>query len=72
MDILSETYLKNIRQSIEDFNWKKRENQNQWRSSKEIKEYAAEDADVTLQLKKYLQLKWHKTETKNFWNWNPQ
>jgi DNA polymerase-1 len=29
MDILSETYLKNIRQSIEDFNWKKRENQNQ-------------------------------------------
>jgi DNA polymerase-1 len=53
MNILSETYLKYSPKSIEDLIGKKGKNQKSMRdvSLQEIKEYAAEDADITLQLK---------------------
>ena len=52
MDILSETYLKYAPQSIEVLIGKKGKNQKSMRDVplEEIKEYAVEDADVTLQL----------------------
>ena len=52
MDILSETYLKYAPKSIEDLIGKKGKNQKSMRdvALEEVKEYAAEDADVTLQL----------------------
>jgi DNA polymerase-1 len=66
MDILSETYLKYSPKSIEDLIGKKGKNQKSMRDVdlEEIKEYAVEDADVTLQLKKIFTLELEQTETK--------
>ncbi len=66
MDILAETYLKYSPQSIETLIGKKGKNQKSMREVEleEIKEYAVEDADVTLQLKEIFTLELDKTETK--------
>lgn len=66
MDILAETYLKYSPQSIETLIGKKGKNQKSMREVelKEIKEYAVEDADVTLQLKEIFTLELDKTGTK--------
>ncbi|TDE54816.1 DNA polymerase I [Flavobacterium sp. GT3P67] len=66
MDILSETYLKYAPQSIETLIGKKGKNQKSMRdvALEEIKEYAVEDADVTLQLKEIFTLELDKTGTK--------
>ena len=66
MDILSETYLKYSPKSIEELIGKKGKNQKSMRdvTLDEIKEYAVEDADVTLQLKEIFTLELDKTETK--------
>ena len=66
MDILSETYLKYSPKSIEELIGKKGKNQKSMRdvALEEIKEYAVEDADVTLQLKEIFTLELDKTETK--------
>ena len=66
MDILSETYLKYAPKSIEDLIGKKGKNQKSMRdvALEEIKEYAVEDADVTLQLKEIFTVELDKTETK--------
>ena len=52
MDVLAETYLKYSPQSIDTLIGKKGKNQKSMRDVdlQEIKEYAAEDADITLQL----------------------
>ena len=66
MDILSETYLKYSPKSIEALIGKKGKNQRSMRDVEleEIKEYAVEDADVTLQLKEIFTLELDKTGTK--------
>ncbi|TRX04181.1 DNA polymerase I [Flavobacterium gawalongense] len=66
MDILAETYLKYSPKSIETLIGKKGKNQKSMRDIEleEIKEYAVEDADVTLQLKEIFTLELDKTETK--------
>ncbi len=66
MDILSETYLKYAPQSIEVLIGKKGKNQKSMRdvSLEEIKEYAVEDADVTLQLAEIFNTELDKTHTK--------
>lgn len=66
MDILSETYLKYSPKSIETLIGKKGKNQKSMRdvALEEIKEYAVEDADVTLQLKEIFTLELDKTGTK--------
>ncbi|MFV8368446.1 DNA polymerase I [Flavobacterium sp. LB2R40] len=66
MDILSETYLKYSPQSIETLIGKKGKNQKSMRDVEleEIKEYAVEDADVTLQLREIFTLELDKTGTK--------
>ncbi|MFV5698247.1 DNA polymerase I [Flavobacterium sp. ZT3R17] len=66
MDILAETYLKYSPKSIEVLIGKKGKNQKSMRDIEleEIKEYAAEDADVTLQLKEIFTLELDKTGTK--------
>jgi DNA polymerase-1 len=66
MDILSETYLKYAPQSIEALIGKKGKNQKSMRdvSLDEIKEYAVEDADVTLQLSEIFNAELDKTHTK--------
>ena len=66
MDILSETYLKYSPKSIETLIGKKGKNQQSMRdvALEEIKEYAAEDADVTLQLKEVFSPILDKAETK--------
>ena len=66
MDILSETYLQYSPKSIEDLIGKKGKNQKSMRDVEleVIKEYAVEDADVTLQLKDIFTLELDKTETK--------
>jgi len=66
MDILSETYLKYAPKSIEELIGKKGKNQKSMRDVplEEIKEYAVEDADVTLQLKEIFTVELDKTETK--------
>ncbi|MGV1011487.1 MAG: DNA polymerase I [Flavobacterium sp.] len=66
MDVLSETYLKYAPKSIEDLIGKKGKNQKSMRdiSLEEIKEYAAEDADVTFQLKQNFSPILDKAETK--------
>lgn len=66
MDILSETYLKYSPQSIEALIGKKGKNQKSMRDVEleEIKEYAVEDADVTLQLKEIFTLELDKSGTK--------
>ncbi|MFV8268675.1 DNA polymerase I [Flavobacterium sp. GT2N3] len=66
MDILAETYLKYSPKSIENLIGKKGKNQKSMRDVEleEIKEYAVEDADVTLQLKEIFILELDKTGTK--------
>ncbi len=56
MDYMAETYLKYQPVHIESLIGKKGKNQNSMRDVpvEEVKEYAAEDADITLQLKQYL------------------
>lgn len=66
MDILAETYLKYSPKSIQTLIGKKGKNQILMREVEleEIKEYAVEDADVTLQLKEIFTLELDKTGTK--------
>ncbi len=66
MDILSETYLEYAPQSIEVLIGKKGKNQKSMRDVplEEIKEYAVEDADVTLQLAEIFNTELDKTHTK--------
>lgn len=70
MDILAETYLKYSPKPIEDLIGKKGKNQISMRdvALEEIKEYAAEDADVTLQLKEIFTTELDKTETKKLFD----
>lgn len=66
MDILSETYLNYSPKSIEALIGKKGKNQKSMRdiAVEEVKEYAVEDADVTLQLKEFFTTELDATETK--------
>jgi DNA polymerase-1 len=66
MDVLSETYLKYSPKSIETLIGKKGKGQKSMRdvTLEEIKEYAAEDADVTFQLKQNFSPILDKAETK--------
>jgi DNA polymerase-1 len=66
MDVLSETYLKYSPKSIETLIGKKGKGQLSMRdvALEDIKEYAAEDADVTLQLKEVFSPILDKAETK--------
>ncbi|MBZ4036080.1 DNA polymerase I [Flavobacterium sp. 17A] len=70
MDILAETYLKYSPKSIETLIGKKGKNQLSMRDVplEDIKEYAAEDADITLQLKEIFTTELDKTETKKLFN----
>jgi DNA polymerase-1 len=70
MDVLSETYLKYAPKSIEDLIGKKGKNQKSMRdvALEEIKEYAAEDADVTFQLKQNFSPILDKAETKKLFD----
>jgi DNA polymerase-1 len=70
MDILSETYLKYSPKSIEDLIGKKGKNQLSMRDVplEDIKEYAAEDADVTFQLKENFTLQLDNTDTKKLFD----
>lgn len=70
MDVLSETYLKYAPKSIEDLIGKKGKNQKSMRevSLEDIKEYAAEDADITLQLKEVFSPILDKAETKKLFD----
>jgi DNA polymerase I len=70
MDILSETYLKYSPKSIEALIGKKGKNQKSMRDVEleDIKEYAVEDADVTLQLKEIFTLELDKTGTKKLFD----
>jgi len=70
MDVLSETYLKYSPKSIEDLIGKKGKNQKSMRdvALEEIKEYAAEDADITYQLKQNFSPILDKAETKKLFN----
>jgi DNA polymerase-1 len=70
MDILAETYLKYSPKSIETLIGKKGKNQLSMRdvALEDIKEYAAEDADVTLQLKEVFSSELDKTGTKKLFD----
>jgi DNA polymerase-1 len=70
MDILAETYLKYSPKPIEDLIGKKGKNQKSMRDVglEEIKEYAAEDADITFQLKELFTAELDKTETKTLFD----
>ena len=70
MDILSETYLKYSPKSIETLIGKKGKNQLSMKTVplEQIKEYAAEDADVTLQLKDIFSPILDKAETKKLFD----
>ena len=70
MDVLSETYLKYSPKSIEDLIGKKGKNQKSMRdiALEEIKEYAAEDADVTFQLKQNFSPILDKADTKKLFD----
>ena len=70
MDVLSETYLKYAPKSIEDLIGKKGKNQKSMREVplEDIKEYAAEDADITLQLKEVFSPILDKAETKKLFD----
>ncbi|WP_439554527.1 DNA polymerase I [Flavobacterium macrobrachii] len=70
MDVLSETYLKYSPKSIEDLIGKKGKNQKSMRdvALEETKEYAAEDADVTYQLKQNFSPILDKAETKKLFD----
>ncbi len=70
MDVLSETYLKYSPKSIENLIGKKGKNQKSMRdvALEDIKEYAAEDADVTFQLKQNFSPILDKAETKKLFD----
>jgi DNA polymerase-1 len=70
MDVLSETYLKYSPKSIEDLIGKKGKNQKSMRDVviEEIKEYAAEDADITFQLKQNFSPILDKADTKKLFD----
>ena len=70
MDVLSETYLQYSPKSIEALIGKKGKNQLSMRqvALEEIKEYAVEDADVTLQLKDHFQPILEKVGTKKLFD----
>jgi DNA polymerase I len=70
MDVLSETYLKYSPKSIEDLIGKKGKNQKSMRdvALEDIKEYAAEDADITYQLKQNFSPILEKAETKKLFD----
>jgi DNA polymerase-1 len=70
MDVLSETYLKYTPKSIEDLIGKKGKNQKSMRdvALEDIKEYAAEDADITFQLKQNFSPILDKAETKKLFD----
>src|SRR6187402_1241853 len=70
MDVLSETYLKYSPKSIEDLIGKRGKGQITMRevSLEDIKEYAAEDADVTYQLKQNFSPILDKAETKKLFD----
>jgi DNA polymerase-1 len=70
MDVLSETYLKYSPKSIEALIGKKGKNQKSMRdvALEEIKEYAAEDADITYQLKQNFSPILDKVETKKLFD----
>ncbi len=70
MNILSETYLQYSPKSIEDLIGKKGKNQKTMRDVplEDVKEYAAEDADITLQLKQHFQPILENTETKKLFD----
>ncbi|MBS7785920.1 DNA polymerase I [Flavobacterium sp. CYK-55] len=70
MDVLSETYLKYAPQSIETLIGKKGKNQKSMRevALEDIKEYAAEDADITFQLKQHFQPILEKVGTKKLFD----
>ena len=70
MDILSETYLKYSPKSIETLIGKKGKNQLSMKTVplEQIKEYAAEDADVTLQLREIFSPILDKAETKKLFD----
>ncbi len=70
MDVLSETYLKYSPKSIETLIGKKGKGQLSMREVplEDIKEYAAEDADITLQLKEVFSPILEKAETKKLFD----
>jgi DNA polymerase-1 len=70
MDVLSETYLQYSPKSIETLIGKKGKNQLSMRdvALEEIKEYATEDADITLQLKEVFSPILDKAETKKLFD----
>jgi DNA polymerase-1 len=70
MDVLSETYLKYSPKSIETLIGKKGKGQLSMREVplEDIKEYAAEDADITLQLKEVFSPILDKAETKKLFD----
>ncbi|MBA4275645.1 DNA polymerase I [Flavobacterium sp.] len=70
MDVLSETYLKYSPKSIEDLIGKKGKGQKTMRevALEDIKEYAAEDADITYQLKQNFSPILDKVETKKLFD----
>ncbi|HRG18788.1 MAG TPA: DNA polymerase I [Flavobacterium lutivivi] len=69
MDVLSETYLKYSPKSIETLIGKKGKNLSMRQVELEaIKEYAAEDADITLQLKEHFQPILEKVGTKKLFD----
>jgi DNA polymerase-1 len=70
MDILSETYLKYSPKPIEDLIGKKGKNQKSMRDVplEDIKEYAAEDADITFQLKEFFSVELEKTATRKLFD----
>jgi DNA polymerase-1 len=70
MDVLSETYLKYAPKSIETLIGKKGKGQQSMRdvALEEIKEYAAEDADITFQLKQNFSPILDKAETKKLFD----
>ena len=70
MDILSETYLKYAPKPIDALIGKKGKNQKSMRdvALEEVKEYAVEDADITLQLKEIFSPILEKAETKKLFD----
>ncbi len=70
MDVLSETYLKYSPKSIENLIGKKGKNQKSMRdvALEDIKEYAAEDADVTFKLKQNFSPILDRAETKKLFD----
>lgn len=70
MDVLSETYLKYTPKSIEDLIGKKGKGQKSMREVplEDIKEYAAEDADITFQLKQNFSPILDKAQTKKLFD----